>query len=152
MKFFTRELRQRAQSDDEAARTRGALLTHLRSVDLVITTAQVPGRAAPRLITADMVNGMRTGAVIVDMAAESGGNCELTRAGETVRAHGVTILGPVNLPATVPYHASQMFGKNLHALIAHLSKNGVLVLDASDEITVAMTVVRDGRVVERPST
>ena len=142
----------RAQSAEDAQRTRDALTAHLRSMDLVITTAQVPGKAAPRLITAAMVDGMRAGAVIVDMAAESGGNCELTRAGETVHAHGVTILGPVNLPASVPYHASQMFGKNILALITHLSRDGALVLDASDEITAAMTVVRDGHVVERPST
>ena len=141
----------RAQSDEDAQRTRDALTAHLRSVDLVITTAQVPGKPAPRLITAAMVDGMRAGAVIVDMAAESGGNCELTRTGETVRAHGVTILGPVNLPASVPYHASQMFGKNILALVTHLSREGALVLDPADEITAAMTVARDGRLVDRPS-
>src|SRR5690349_16241254 len=97
----------RAQSADEAQRTRDALAAHLREVDLVITTAQIPGRPAPRLITADMIPQMRAGSVIVDLAAESGGNCELTRAGETVRSGPVTILGPVDLPATVPFHASQ---------------------------------------------
>jgi H+-translocating NAD(P) transhydrogenase subunit alpha len=138
----------RAQSEDDTRRTRDALAAHLREVDLVITTAQIPGRPAPRLITADMVLPMRPGAVIVDLAAESGGNCELTIAGETVKSGTVTILGPVDLPATVPYHASQMFGKNILALITHLSPtDGVLVLDATDEITGAMTVVRDGQVV-----
>ena len=137
----------RAQSDDEARRTRDALAKHLKEVDLVITTAQIPGRPAPRLVTAEMVTHMRPGAVIIDLAAESGGNCELTIAGETVRSGSVTILGPVDLPATVPYHASQMFGKNILALVTHLSHDGALHLDRNDEITSAMTVVRDGQVV-----
>ncbi|HUQ45081.1 MAG TPA: Re/Si-specific NAD(P)(+) transhydrogenase subunit alpha [Gemmatimonadaceae bacterium] len=137
----------RAQSEDEAQRTRDALAAHLREVDLVITTAQIPGRPAPRLVTAEMVTHMRPGAVIIDLAAESGGNCELTIAGETVRSGNVTILGPVDLPATVPYHASQMFGKNILALVTHLTHEGALHLDRNDEITSAMTVVRDGQVV-----
>jgi NAD(P) transhydrogenase subunit alpha len=136
----------RAQNADEAQRTRDALAAHLREMDLVITTAQIPGRPAPRLITAEMVQQMRPGAVIVDLAAESGGNCELTRAGETVRSGSVHILGPVDLPATVPYHASQMFGKNVLALVTHMAPEGTLVLDPADEITAAMTVVRDGKV------
>jgi NAD(P) transhydrogenase subunit alpha len=140
----------RAQSEDEASRTRDALAAHLREVDLVVTTAQIPGRAAPKLITAEMVAAMRPGAVVVDLAAESGGNCELTIAGETVQSAGVTIIGPTNVPATVPFHASQMFGKNVLALVTHLSsKDGALVVDAADEITGAMTVVRDGAVVAR---
>ncbi len=142
----------RAQTDDDARRTRDALAAHLREVDLVITTAQIPGRPAPRLITAEMVRHMRPGSVIVDLAAESGGNCELTIAGETVRSGSVTILGPVDLPATVPYHASQMFGKNVLALVTHLSRDGTLTIDPTDEITGAMTVVHDGRVVTRPTT
>jgi NAD(P) transhydrogenase subunit alpha len=141
----------RAQSDDEAERTRAALAAHLREVDLVVTTAQIPGRAAPRLITADMVAGMRPGAVIVDLAAESGGNCELTIAGETVQSGGVMVIGPVNVPASVPFHASQMFAKNVLALVTHLaSKEGVLTVDPAEEITGAMLVVRDGAVVARP--
>ena len=140
-----------AQSDDDARRTRDALAAHIREVDLVIATAQVPGRDAPTLITGAMVETMRTGAVIVDLAAESGGNCELTRPGETVQAHGVTILGPLTLAASVPLHASQMFGKNILALVTHLSRDGVLTVDAADEITGPMTVVRDGAVVA-PST
>lgn len=140
----------RAQSEDEAQRTRDALAAHLREVDLVITTAQIPGRPAPRLVTAEMVTHMRPGSVIIDLAAESGGNCELTIAGETVRSGHVTILGPVDLPATVPYHASQMFGKNILALVTHLSHEGALHLDRNDEITAAMTVVRDGQVVTFP--
>jgi len=140
----------RAQSADEAERTRAALANHVKDVDLVVTTAQIPGKPAPRLITADMVASMRPGAVIVDLAAESGGNCELTLAGETVQSGTTTIIGPVNVPATVPFHASQMFGKNVLALVTHLStKEGALSIDPTDEITGAMTVVRDGSVVAR---
>jgi H+-translocating NAD(P) transhydrogenase subunit alpha len=141
----------KAQSEDEAQRTRDALAKHLPEVDLVVTTAQIPGRDAPKLITAEMVKSMRPGSVIVDLAAESGGNCELTRAGETVTAGAVSIIGPVNLPATVPFHASQMFSKNVLALVTHLSKDARLVIDAADEITGPMTVVRDGQVVARPT-
>ena len=136
----------RAQTDDDARRTREALAQHVRDVDLVILTAQVPGRTAPRLITAGMVATMRPGAVIVDLAAESGGNCEITRAGETVRSGPVTILGPVDLPATVPFHASQMFAKNVVALVTHLSKDKELAVNPADEIVGPMTVVRDGAV------
>lgn len=137
----------KAQSEDDAQRTRDALAKHVKDMDLVITTAAIPGRDAPRLITADMVKSMRPGSVIVDLAAESGGNCELTRAGETVHVNGVSIIGPVNVPATIPFHASQMYGKNVLALVTHLTKDGALVIDASDEITGPMTVVRDGQVV-----
>ena len=140
----------KAQSVDDAQRTRDALAAHLRDMDLVVTTAQIPGRDAPRLITADMVATMKPGSVIVDLAAESGGNCELTRAGETVRSGMVSIVGPVNIAASVPFHASQMFSKNVVALVTHLSKDGALVIDAADEITGPMTVVRDGQVVANP--
>jgi NAD(P) transhydrogenase subunit alpha len=134
----------RAQTADEQARTQQALADHLREVDLVITTAQIPGRPAPRLITADMVATMKPGAVIVDLAAETGGNCELTRAGEQVHSDGVLVLGPVNIAATVPFHASQMFSKNVETLVKHLVKEGALVLDMTDEITKAMVVTGDG--------
>jgi NAD(P) transhydrogenase subunit alpha len=137
----------KAQTADDAQRTRDALAAHLREMDLVITTAQIPGRDAPRLITADMVGGMKPGSVIVDLAAESGGNCELTCAGETRQVGMVSIVGPLNIAASVPFHASQMFGKNVLALVTHLSKDGALVIDAADEITGPMTVVRDGQVV-----
>lgn len=130
----------RAQTEEEQARIRDAIAEHLRGVDMAVTTAQIPGRAAPRLITAQMVEGMKPGSVIVDLAAESGGNCELTRAGETVVAHGVTIIGPVNIAATVPQHASQMFSKNVETLVKHLVKDDALVIDPSDEITGAMLV------------
>ncbi|GAC1684472.1 MAG: Re/Si-specific NAD(P)(+) transhydrogenase subunit alpha [Gemmatimonadaceae bacterium] len=130
----------REQSADQQTRIREALAAHLEQQDLVITTAQIPNRPAPRLLTADMIRGMKPGSVIVDLAAESGGNCELTRAGETVRENGVTILGPVNLPATLPTHASQMFSRNVLTLVQHLVKNASLTLDPSDEITKAMLV------------
>jgi H+-translocating NAD(P) transhydrogenase subunit alpha len=139
----------KAQTEDDAQRTRDALTAHLREMDLVVTTAQIPGRDAPKLITAEMVKGMKPGAVIVDLAAESGGNCELTRPGETAMAGHVVVIGPLNIAASVPFHASQMFSKNVQALVTHLSKDGNLVVDAADEITGPMTVVRDGQVVAR---
>jgi NAD(P) transhydrogenase subunit alpha len=137
----------KAQSDADAQRTRDALAKHLPEVDLVVTTAQIPGRDAPMLITAAMVKSMRPGSVIVDIAAESGGNCELTQAGATIQAGPVSIIGPVNLASSVPFHASQMFSKNVLALVTHLSKDAKLVIDADDEITGPMTVARDGQVV-----
>jgi NAD(P) transhydrogenase subunit alpha len=115
--------------------------------DAVITTAAVPGRKAPRLVNAAMVHAMAPGSVIVDLAAERGGNCELTRAGETVVDGGVTIIGPLNLPATVPYHASQMYGKNISAFVLHLIKDGELKLDLQDEITRSTLVAHGGEVV-----
>jgi proton-translocating NAD(P)+ transhydrogenase subunit alpha len=137
----------RVQTDDEQIRTVLAIAGHIKEVDLVITTANIPGRKSPRLITEATVRTMRPGSVIIDLAAENGGNCELTRAGETVHAHGVTIIGPVSLPSTVPYHASQMFGRNVLALLQHLvNKEGALVIDPADEITGAMLVTHEGRV------
>jgi NAD(P) transhydrogenase subunit alpha len=115
-------------------------------MDLVVTTAQVPGKPAPRLVTAGMVREMRPGSVIVDLAAEGGGNCELTRPGETVVVEGVAILGPVDLPSSVPFHASQMYGRNVTALLQHLAKDGRLRLDPQDEIVRAMLVVHEGKV------
>jgi NAD(P) transhydrogenase subunit alpha len=136
----------RVQTDDERANTLLIIAQHVKDVDLVITTANIPGRKSPRLITEQTVRTMRAGAVIVDLAAENGGNCELTRAGETVHAHGVTIIGPVNLPSTVPFHASQMFGRNVLALLQHLIKEGSIVIDPQDEITGAMLITHEGRV------
>jgi len=138
----------KAQSQDEATRTLETIGRHIVSQDLVITTAAIPGRAAPRLITADMVHAMKPGSVIVDLAAETGGNCELTVFGETVVVNGVTIFGPRNLPATQPMHASQMFGRNVFTLLQHLtSKEGnTLVVDPADEITGAMLVTHDGQI------
>jgi H+-translocating NAD(P) transhydrogenase subunit alpha len=137
----------REQTDAERSRTLSAIASHLKDVDLVITTANIPGRTAPRLITESAVRTMRPGAVIIDLAAENGGNCELTLPGETIEAHGVTIIGAVNLPSSVPYHASQMFGRNVLALLQHLiQKDGTLLVDPADEITGAMLVTHDGQV------
>lgn len=136
----------RAQTEAEQRQTMDAMAQHLKDQDLVITTAQIPGRPAPRLITAEMVAAMRPGAVIVDLAAETGGNCELTRAGETVVQHGVSIVGAVNLPSSVPHHASLMFSKNVLTLLQHLVKDGVITLNLEDEITGPMCLVHDGAV------
>ena len=136
-----------ALGEEARARVLAAVAAHLKEVDLVITTAAIPGQAAPRLVTAAMVASMRPGSVIVDLAAETGGNCELTRPGETVVAHGVTILGPVDLAATIPFHASQVYSRNVLALLQHLAtKEGALRLDPADEIAGPMLVVHDGKV------
>lgn len=119
----------------------------VQSMDVVITTALVPGKPAPRLITADMVKDMRPGSVIVDLAAEMGGNCELTKKGETIEAHGVTILGPLNIPAGMPVHASQMYAKNLQSFLGLLvDKEGKLALDFEDEIVKGTCITHEGRV------
>jgi NAD(P) transhydrogenase subunit alpha len=136
----------RAQTADEEARTKEALARHVKDQDLVITTAQIPGRPAPRLISADMVASMRPGSVIVDLAAETGGNCELTQAGSVVDRNGVSIIGAVNLPSSVPYHASLMFSKNVLTLLQHLIKDGALALNMEDEIAGPMTVVHGGQI------
>ncbi len=117
--------------------------------DVVITTAAVPGRKSPVLVTAAMVAGMRPGSVIVDLAAGYGGNCELTRADETVTEHGVTILGPTNLPAGVAHHASQMYARNVQTFLLHLVSDGELKLDTDDEITVQTMITHDGEIVHR---
>lgn len=129
----------RAQTPEEQARTKEAVATHAKDMDLIITTAQVPGRAAPRLLDAAAVRAMRAGSVIVDLAADGGGNVELTAPGETiVTENGVRIIGPLDLAATVPFHASQMFGKNILALVGEIVKDGQADLDG--EIAKAMLV------------
>jgi len=115
--------------------------------DVVITTAAIPGKKSPVLVTAEMVMGMALGSVIMDLAAERGGNCELTKADETVVAHGVTILGPTDLPSSVPFHASQMYSKNICTFLLNVIKDGALNLDTEDEITRETLVCRDGEVV-----
>jgi len=118
----------------------------LPTMDLVITTAQIPGKPAPQLITNAMLAAMQPGAVVVDLAAETGGNCEATRAGETVVVHGVIVMGPLNLPASVPLHASQMFGRNVLTLLQHLAPTAEMTLDLADEITGPMAVTHAGAV------
>jgi proton-translocating NAD(P)+ transhydrogenase subunit alpha len=110
--------------------------------DVVITTALVPGKRAPRLITGEAVTAMRPGSVIVDLAAEAGGNCELTKPGEDVEEHGVAILGPLDVASTMPYHASQLLSRNITSLLLHLAPAGQLALDFEDEITAGACVAR----------
>ena len=134
------------QGADEQQRTRAAIGGAIAPMDLVISTAAIPGKAAPLLIDEAMVRTMKPGAVIVDVAAETGGNCALTQPGETIVAHGVTIIGSLNLPSTVPTHASQMFSRNVLTLLQHLApKDTGLKVDLADEITSAMAVVHDGQ-------
>ena len=132
--------------EPEQARVLAAVAGHLKDMDLVITTAQVPGRPAPRLVTAAMVRSMRPGSVVVDLAAEGGGNCELTRPGETVLEAGVQVIGAIDLPSAVPLHASQLYGRNVSALLGHLAGDGALRLDPADEIVGPMLVVHQGKV------
>lgn len=115
--------------------------------DVVITTAAVPGKKAPILITKEMVGAMAPGSVVVDLAAERGGNCELTKPGETIEAGGVKIMGPLNVPATIPFHASQMYAKNLATFLKNMVKEGSVQLDMDDEIVRDTMVTRDGEVV-----
>jgi NAD(P) transhydrogenase subunit alpha len=139
-----------AKAMDEAfyQRQREALARAVEPMDVVISTAAIPGRKAPLLLTAEAVKGMAPGSVIVDLAAETGGNCELTRAGETVVEHGVTILGPRNLAASVPYHASQMFSKNIVTFLLNMvTKEGQLEINTEDEIVAGSLVTRDGEIV-----
>ena len=140
-----------AKQLDEAtiAKQREFMKKTVAANDVVITTAAVPGKRAPVLVTADMVRAMAPGSVIVDLAAERGGNCELTRAGQTVVDSGVKILGPTNLPATVPYHASQMYAKNMTTFLLHLLKTGVPNFNVEDEIIRDTLVTRDGQVVQQ---
>jgi NAD(P) transhydrogenase subunit alpha len=136
------------EMDEEFLRKQREMIARVvAESDVVITTAAVPGKKAPTLVTAEMVAGMSPGSVIVDLAAERGGNCELTTPGETVVHDGVRILGPANLPAEVPYHASQMYAKNISTFLLHLVEDGQLKLDLEDEITRDTLITRDGRVV-----
>ncbi len=128
------EEQQRQQQEELEAR--------LPEFDVVITTALIPGRPAPKLIPASAVAAMRLGSVVVDLAAEAGGNCELTEPGEEVVREGVTIVGPTNLPSTMPFHASQLYARNVFALLHHLAPEGTLALDWEDEITAGACVTR----------
>jgi NAD(P) transhydrogenase subunit alpha len=114
--------------------------------DVVITTAAIPGKKAPILVTEDMVSALKPGSVLIDLAAERGGNCELTRAGETVEVNGVKVVGPVNLPAMVPYHASEMYSRNVQSFLLHLQKHGLKEPDGSDEIIRETLVTIEGEI------
>jgi NAD(P) transhydrogenase subunit alpha len=134
-------------SEDQHQRELAFIHEHVKGMDVVITTALIPGRPAPELITQAMVNDMRPGSVIVDLAAETGGNCTLTKPGETVEHRGVSIVGPLNLPAGMPVHASQMYAKNMQAFLGLLiDKEGKLTLDFEDEIVKGTCITHEGRI------
>jgi NAD(P) transhydrogenase subunit alpha len=136
-----------AQGEDFYRRQRELLGKVIAESDVVITAAVIPGKKSPVLVTKDMVAGMAPGSVLVDLAAERGGNCELTRAGEKIVEHGVTLIGWFNLASTVPYHASQMYARNLTAFLLHLVKDGKLQLDTKDEIIRDTLLTYGGQVV-----
>jgi NAD(P) transhydrogenase subunit alpha len=133
-------------SEDTHRREVELLHRHVREADVVITTALIPGRPAPELITEDMVRDMKPGSVIVDLAAENGGNCVLTERDADIIRHNVRILGPTNLPATMPVHASQLYSKNVMNLLGLLLKDGGLVIDMDDDIVAGTLITRDGKI------
>jgi NAD(P) transhydrogenase subunit alpha len=137
----------REQSEEFLRKQRELIGEHVAKYDVVITTAAVPGRRAPLLVTGDMVKAMRPGSVIVDLAAETGGNVELTQAGKDVDVGGVTIIGTRNVPSTMPLHASQLFARNVMNLLLHLVKDGAITLDFQDEITKGSCVTHGGEIV-----
>ncbi|HET6804039.1 MAG TPA: NAD(P) transhydrogenase subunit alpha [Frateuria sp.] len=137
---YAREL-----SEDERRAQQQALADHLKALDVVVSTAAVPGRPAPKILGKAMVEGMKPGALIVDLAAESGGNCELTRPGERVEHAGVTILGPLNLPAGAPLHASEMYARNVFNFVELLLRDGALAPDFGDELVARTCLTQDGR-------
>ncbi|HEY7962197.1 MAG TPA: Re/Si-specific NAD(P)(+) transhydrogenase subunit alpha [Solirubrobacteraceae bacterium] len=140
---YAREL-----TEEERAQQQQALTDAIKGFDVVITTALVPGRPAPKLVTEEAVRGMKPGSVIVDLAGEAGGNCELTEPGDTVVRHDVKIVSPLNLPATMPEHSSQLFARNVLALLdLFVGEDGALKLDFDDEIVAGACVVRDGEIV-----
>ncbi len=134
---YAREL-----TEEEQRRQQEELEARIGDFDLVVTTALIPGRPAPRLIPRSAIESMRPGSVIVDLAAEAGGNAELTQADQDVVHQGVTLLGPTNLPSTMPFHASQLYARNVSALLQHLAPDGELELDFEDEITSGACVTR----------
>ncbi len=136
------------EMDEDFYRKQRELMTRVVAEnDAVITTASIPGKKAPVLITEEMVSGMSPGSVIIDLAAESGGNCELTKAGETVNKDGVSVIGPVNVPSSIPYHASQMYSKNIANLVLLMVKDEKLEIDLEDEILKESLITDDGNVV-----
>jgi H+-translocating NAD(P) transhydrogenase subunit alpha len=144
---YAREL-----TDEEKKQEAEMVAKAVAEADLVITTANVPGRRAPLLIRKEMVDRMHAGSVIVDLAAESGGNCELTQAGKQVEVHGVTIAGPLNLPSQLPLSASQMYAKNLEAFLKLLlAPDGTLVTEFKDEILAASLLTSNGTVTHAPT-
>lgn len=133
-------------SEEAHRRELAFIAQHVKDADVVVTTAAIPGKRAPILISADAVRGMKLGSVIVDLAVETGGNCELSQPGSDVVQNGVRILGPLNLPSTLPYHASQMYARNISSFVLHIVKDGALHLDFEDEITRDTCVTHAGEV------
>jgi len=138
-------------SAEQIDKQRRFMLEHIGASDVVITTALVPGVRAPILISEEAVTAMKPGSVIVDLAAEAGGNCALTVPGQTTVAHGVTIIGQVNLAGTLPYHASQLYSRNMFALLQLMIKDGQLSLDLNDEIIKGAMLTHDGEIVHQPT-
>src|SRR6266481_4373642 len=136
-------------SDEAMDRGRALIAEHAKTADVIITTAQVPGRRAPLLITEAAVNGMKLGSVIIDLAGATGGNCALSKADQTVERNGVTILAPTNLPATVPVHASQLYSRNVTAFLSLLIKEGSLNIDMNDDVVGPSCVTHQGQVVNK---
>lgn len=136
-------------SDEAMNRGRALIAEHARTTDVLITTAQVPGRRAPLLITEEAVNGMKRGSVIIDLAGATGGNCALSKADEVVERNGVTILAPTNLPATVPVHASQLYSRNITSFLTLLIKDGQLQIDMNDDVVGPSCVTHAGQVVNQ---
>ncbi len=139
----------KAQSEEFYQQQRQMMLKYVAAADAVIPTALVPGQRAPVLITEEMVKGMRPGSVIIDLAAEQGGNCALTEPGQEVVKHGVVIIGPLNLPSSVPYHASQMYARTVTSFLLHLLKDGRIHLDLEDELTRGPLVTHQGKIVHQ---
>lgn len=138
-------------TEDFLRQQREILKEHIAASDVVITTAAIPGRPAPRLVGADMVEAMRPGSVIVDLAAERGGNCELTKPGEEVVHNGVLILGPMNVPASVPHDASMVYARNVLDLLLHMVEEGKVAVDPEDEILSATLLTHGGEIVHKPT-
>ena len=139
-------------SAEAVEKQRAGMVKAIGAADVVITTAAIPGRKAPILVTAQAVAAMAPGSVVIDIAAESGGNCELTKAGETVVSpNGVKIVGPLNLTSTVATHASQLYSRNVQTLLDYIIKDGVLALDMTDEIVRGTTIVNNGEIVHEPT-
>lgn len=140
-------------SEEALKRGRDLIAEHAKTADVVITTAQVPGRRAPLLVTEEAVNGMRRGAIIIDLAGATGGNCALSKADQAVDVHGVTIMAPTNLAATVPVHASQLYSRNATAFLGLLIKDGELHIDMNDDVVGPSCVTHGGQIVnERVAT
>jgi NAD(P) transhydrogenase subunit alpha len=137
----------KAESEEFYRQQQEMMLKYVSAADVVIPTALVPGKRAPVLITEDMVKGMRPGSVIVDLAAEQGGNCALTEPGQEVVRHGVVLSGPLNLPSTLPFHASQMYARTVTNYLAHLLKDGKIQMDLTDELTRGPLVTHQGAIV-----